>query len=71
MKILFLEKFDENKYQSLINAFDRLVSHPYSRRAENFIMKFRKEVKAVSAQMDIPPLMYDQNGRPYMTARGL
>lgn len=70
MSKLLLEKFDETKYRSLIEALDRLVSHPYSRRAQDFIMKFRKEVKEVSSQMEIPPLMYDQDGRPYMSARG-
>src|ERR1700733_5901051 len=71
MKQKFLETFNEKKYDSLIQALERLVSHPYSKAAKDFIMEYRKEVKAVSTQIQIPPLMYDENNRPYMTAKGL
>lgn len=71
MRIKFLESFDEQKYENLIQAFDRLLSHPYSKKVKDFIFEYRKEVKSVSSQMNIPPLLVDENGRPYMTARGL
>ncbi|CAG2170520.1 unnamed protein product [Oppiella nova] len=71
MKAKFLEAFNEKKYESLVDALERLVSHPYSKMAKDFIMEYRKEVKAVSSQIQIPPLMYDENDRPYMTAKGM
>ncbi|CAG2121956.1 unnamed protein product, partial [Medioppia subpectinata] len=71
MKAKFLEYFTEKKYQSLIEALERLVIHPYSKAAKDFIMEFRKEVKAVSKQIQVPPLMLDHNARPYMTGKAM
>ena len=70
LKQLLLEKFDEKKYQFLIDSLNRLVDHPYSKQSEDFIMKYRKEIQQVTSQMKIPPLMYDEQGRAYQTAIG-
>ncbi|XP_054163122.1 28S ribosomal protein S9, mitochondrial-like [Oppia nitens] len=70
MRQKFLEPLNESKYESLIQAMERLVSHPYSKMATEFIMEYRKEIKTLSSQMQIPELMYDENGRPFMTATG-
>lgn len=71
MRLKLLESFDEQKYQNLILSFERLLSHPYSKLAKDFIQEYRKEIQSVSSQMQIPPLMTDENGRPYMKAKGL
>ena len=66
-----MESLNEEKYKNLIQAFERLLSHPYSKIAKDFLMEYRKEVKSLSSQMQIPPLLVDDNGRHYMTARGM
>ena len=71
IRLKLLEPFDEQRYESLIQAFERLLSHPYSKLAKDFIEEYRKEIQSVTSQMKIPPLMTDENGRPYMTAKGL
>lgn len=71
MNKLFLERITEAKYESFITALERLVEQPYSRMSRDFLMKFRKEILLASEIADIPPLKYDENNRPYMSALGL
>lgn len=57
-------------YDFFIKVMERLCQHPYSMKCKDFIMKYRKELVKVTAQMEIPPLQYDEDGRPYSVANG-
>jgi len=70
MKQLFLEKIDLKRYESFIGALQRLAEHPYSKLCEEFILRFRKQLKSAAEMIEILPLKYDENGRPYMNAVG-
>lgn len=68
---MLLERIDENQYNYLIKSLNRLADHPYSGRVMEFLQKYRKKLVAVTAQMTIPEMMYDEEGRPYMTGEGI
>ena len=68
---LFLEKIELKKYESFIFALERLLDLPYSKLSNQFLMKYRQEVPSAAQLVDIPPLKYDENNRPYMNAKGL
>ncbi|KAG8188575.1 hypothetical protein JTE90_007181 [Oedothorax gibbosus] len=70
MKALFLENINEREYNFLVTTLTRLGNHPYSFRAKDEISKYRKEFDTISNLEDIPKLMTDENGRPYMEAEG-
>ena len=66
----FLEKINKDTFDALIVALELLASHPYSKLSQDFLARYRKEVKSEAEMMEIKPLMYDESGRPYMTAVG-
>ncbi|KAK7079309.1 37S ribosomal protein S9, mitochondrial [Halocaridina rubra] len=65
-----IEPVKDDDYAFFIKSMNRMVNHPYSYRAEDFIMTYRKEVKTGQATQEIPKLMYTSDGVPYMTAYG-
>lgn len=66
---LLLETIKDTEYDYLITSLERLCDHPLSKRAMNFIMKFRKELIKHINEIVIPPLEYDSTGRPYITVK--
>lgn len=60
----------EYQYKYLIQAMERLAHHPYSARIKDFFMRYRRELIAVTSQMEVTPLTYDEDGRPFATAEG-
>lgn len=67
---LIVEKLHDNDHAYFVSCLARLADHPYSARCQDFISKFRRKLAAQTTIMDIPPLLYDENGRPYMEANG-
>ncbi|XP_014296050.1 28S ribosomal protein S9, mitochondrial [Microplitis demolitor] len=67
---VFLEPIHDNDYEALLAALQRLALHPYSASALNFIMKFRTLKKVQTEALIIPPLEYDDQGRPFITVTG-
>ncbi|KAL0099032.1 hypothetical protein PUN28_020227 [Cardiocondyla obscurior] len=73
-----LEPISDSEYNYFITSLQRLCDHPLSKHATDLIMKYRKILTIDSDQMIIPPLEYDNTGRPYIkvancmrkTARG-
>ncbi|KAK0089636.1 hypothetical protein PV325_006346 [Microctonus aethiopoides] len=66
---LFLEDIIEKEYENFINAGERLINHPYSENAREFIMKYRVTKTAQSGGLIILPLEYDNQGRPFVIAK--
>uniref|UniRef100_A0A2L2YBZ3 28S ribosomal protein S9, mitochondrial n=1 Tax=Parasteatoda tepidariorum TaxID=114398 RepID=A0A2L2YBZ3_PARTP len=71
MKNMFLENINEVEYSFLIQTLERLCSHPYSFRVKEDICKYRRELQDIVSMTEVPDLMYDENGRPYMEAIGI
>ncbi|XP_012277168.1 28S ribosomal protein S9, mitochondrial [Orussus abietinus] len=65
LELLLLENINDNQYDYFISSVTRLVEHPYSQRAKEFIMKFRKILSSETDLTTIPPLEADENGRPF------
>lgn len=66
----FLEKIEQHRYDAFILLIERLSLHPYSKLCQDFLQQFRKEIKVAAEVAEIPPLKYDDVGRPYMNAVG-
>lgn len=67
---IFLEKLNDKYYEFFIRSLTRLIAHPYSSRAHDFLMQYRKVIMATQKQQEIPKLMYTAEGIPYMTGEG-
>lgn len=70
MEVLLVETLKDLQYEYLVKTLDRLAEHPYSSHAKEFIMLHRKPKIASVVQQEIPPLQYDETGRPYAKAQG-
>lgn len=70
MKAIFLENINEQEYNFLTITLTRLGNHPYAFRVKDEISKYRKEFESITTLEEIPELMTDENGRPYMEAEG-
>ncbi|KAK8763458.1 hypothetical protein V5799_033932 [Amblyomma americanum] len=70
LEVLLVEMLNDQQYDYLTKTLDRLVAHPYSSHAKEFIMSYRKPKMAAVIQQEIPPLQYDETGRPYAKAEG-
>ncbi|EFN87809.1 28S ribosomal protein S9, mitochondrial [Harpegnathos saltator] len=68
MEKLISETLSDMDYNYLITSLDRLSNHPLSKRAQDFIMKYRKSLIS-HTDIVIPPLEYDSTGRPYITVK--
>lgn len=62
----FLEPVSDSDYESLVASLQRLEEHPWSETAKDFMMKFRKQKHVQTRGLIIPPLEYDQKGRPFI-----
>ncbi|KAI7693660.1 hypothetical protein SSS_09210 [Sarcoptes scabiei] len=67
---LFVEKINEEKFEALLAALQRLADHPYSKLSKDFLMRFRKPIPKAIESMQIPSLKFDENDRPYIEAQG-
>lgn len=68
---ILVEKIMDREYTNFVNAMERLVAHPYSYRAKEFIEKYRRPLlQQLSSQLEIPEVQYDENGRSFITVYG-
>ncbi|CAD6224653.1 GSCOCG00005486001-RA-CDS [Cotesia congregata] len=63
---LFLEPVSDSDYEALVTSLQRLEGHPWSETVKDFIMKFRKQKHIQTRGLIIPPLEYDEKGRPFI-----
>jgi 28S ribosomal protein S9, putative (fragment) len=65
-----LEKISDQYWATLIYGLEKLAAHPYSNICQDFLMNFRRELKTESSRIEISPLTYTEDGRPYSKAQG-
>ncbi|RWS25972.1 28S ribosomal protein S9-like protein [Leptotrombidium deliense] len=70
LKDMLLEDINQEEYNYLIRVFENILDHPYSTKVADFLKQYRKEKISVSSLVEIPPLMYTEDGRAYITAEG-
>ncbi|XP_044731666.1 28S ribosomal protein S9, mitochondrial [Chrysoperla carnea] len=64
---ILLEPVDDRDYEQFVMAFDRLASHPYAYRINDFIQNYRRTLMAQTSKYAVPKLQYDENGRAFVT----
>ncbi|XP_018570563.1 28S ribosomal protein S9, mitochondrial [Anoplophora glabripennis] len=62
-----VERIGDKDYDSLINALERLCNLPYSYKAKDFILQFKKPLMNQIQNFDVPKPKYDSEGRAYIT----
>ncbi|XP_042222270.1 28S ribosomal protein S9, mitochondrial-like [Homarus americanus] len=67
---ILLEKLKDSHYEFFIKSMNRLVDHPYSYRAKDFILRFRKPISSSIKLQEIPKLMFTAEGTPYIATTG-
>uniref|UniRef100_G3MP64 Small ribosomal subunit protein uS9m n=1 Tax=Amblyomma maculatum TaxID=34609 RepID=G3MP64_AMBMU len=70
LEVLLVETLNDQQYDYFTKTLDRLVDHPYSSHAKEFVMRYRKPKLATIIREKIAPLQYDETGRPYAKANG-
>lgn len=70
MRSVFLENITEEEYAFLLTTLTRLANHPYGFKCKDDIWIYRKDFVNIVSKENIPPLSYDENGRPYMVMIG-
>lgn len=64
---LISEKIRKFEYKAFMDAVTRLVEHPYSYVAKDFIFKYRKMIPTSSTLEGIPLPEVDEDGRQFAT----
>lgn len=70
MSKILLEPVDDRDYEQFVMAFDRLASHSYAYRINDFIQNYRRTLMAQTSKYAVPKLQYDENGRAFVTTYG-
>ncbi|CAN7989221.1 unnamed protein product [Ixodes hexagonus] len=70
LELRLVETLKDTQYDYFVKTFERLAEHPYSSHAREFLLEYRKTRTSSLKQEAIPPLLYDETGRPYAKARG-
>lgn len=70
LEAVLLETIGDKEYENFINAMEKLISLPYSYRANEFISKYRKPLMSQMSSLEIPKLHYDSDGRAFITTYG-
>jgi small subunit ribosomal protein S9 len=70
LQLILVETITDLEYNNFANAMERLLTHPYSYRYEEFIKKYRRALTSQKAIVDIPKPDIDDKGRSYVTIYG-
>ncbi|GAB6026398.1 hypothetical protein CHUAL_012601 [Chamberlinius hualienensis] len=63
---IFIEKLTDQEYEQFISCITRLADHPYSAREKSFIQKYCVKLIAVTQTLELLPIQYDENNRPFV-----
>ena len=64
-----MEEITPAQYEYFIQSFIRLAEHPMSKHKSDFIMRYRKKLKGMVQDLDLPPLEFDNDGRPFVVVK--
>jgi len=64
------EKIAHYDFKTLIDTLTRVIEHPYSYIAKDFIFKYRKILPATSTLEEIPAPELEEDGRKFITVKG-
>ncbi|XP_041359064.1 28S ribosomal protein S9, mitochondrial-like [Gigantopelta aegis] len=71
LQTMLVEKFGPQDHTRFALLMERLANHPLSFMEEEFIMKYRRKLTAQSLTQAVPKPLVDDEGREFMTAKGL
>lgn len=67
---ILVESLTDEQYDYFVRTMMRVMDHPYSLEAQEFLMRYRRSQVSNLAEQDIVPLSHDEEGNPYVEARG-
>ncbi|XP_022708462.1 28S ribosomal protein S9, mitochondrial-like isoform X1 [Varroa jacobsoni] len=67
---LLVETLTGENYEYFVRTMTRLMEHPYSLEAQEFLSNLRRSQVSSVAQQVIEPVKHDEQGNPYVEARG-
>lgn len=65
-----VEKVTDKEYQHLLVLLGRLADHPLACKERDFIMTYRNPIPLQSAQIKVPDIEIDNNGRTFSRGEG-
>lgn len=65
-----IEDISDKLYSDFVVTFDRLLAHPYSYKAEDFILAYRSKPQSANLLRGIIEPTVGDDGRKYVTSRG-
>lgn len=71
LELKLVEAIRPVEYRYFTSLMDRLVQHPYSFRAKEFIMQFRRVLMNQRITLDVPKPHIGEDGRAFITVYGL
>ncbi|CAN9498324.1 unnamed protein product [Ophioblennius macclurei] len=70
LEVVLVETISPQDYDRFIQLIERLLAMPYGATEEEFVMRYRRQVEAQSAQQVAPALETDDRGVAFSTAEG-
>ncbi|XP_041637960.1 28S ribosomal protein S9, mitochondrial [Cheilinus undulatus] len=70
LEALLVEPMSPEDYKRFVQLMERLLSMPYCAIEEEFILRYRRQLEAMSRREMMPPLQKDERGVAFCTAEG-
>lgn len=66
---MLIEDLHDAEYNHFIQTITRVADHPLSNKISESITKYRKKLVTLTQNIQLPPMEYDSNGRPFITVK--
>ncbi|XP_034720402.1 28S ribosomal protein S9, mitochondrial [Etheostoma cragini] len=70
LEALLVETIATHDYDRFIRLMERLLSMPYCATEQEFVLRYRRQLEALSSKQMVPPLERDDTGVAFSTAEG-
>lgn len=70
MQNKIIEDITDKQYENFVVMMDRLLAHPYSYKAEEFIMQYRQKHQLQHRERQVTEPKIGEDGRNYVTSYG-
>ncbi|XP_044043299.1 28S ribosomal protein S9, mitochondrial [Siniperca chuatsi] len=70
LEALLVETISTHDYNRFIQLMERLLSMPYCATEQEFVLRYRRQLEALSRKQMVPPLERDDRGVAFSTSEG-
>lgn len=70
LELILVEAIQDIEYSNFIVAMNRLATHPYSYRVQEFIRTYQRPLMSQMTLLEIPKPQVDEDGRSFITVYG-